>query len=58
MIQPPDTAIHELDVVALTHDIEEYGLKQGDRGAVVHCYRDGQAFEFEFIHPMVRRLPF
>ncbi|NJN92299.1 MAG: DUF4926 domain-containing protein, partial [Leptolyngbyaceae cyanobacterium SL_5_14] len=51
MIQHLNTAIHELDVVALTHDIEEYGLKQGDRGAVVHCYRDGQAFEVEFIHP-------
>jgi hypothetical protein len=58
MIQHLNTAIDELDVVTLTHDIEEYGLRQGDRGAVVHCYRDGQAFEFEFIHPMVRRLPF
>ncbi|NJO52217.1 MAG: DUF4926 domain-containing protein [Leptolyngbyaceae cyanobacterium RM2_2_4] len=51
MIQHLNAAIDELDVVALTRGIEEYDLKQGDRGAVVHCYRDGQAFEVEFIHP-------
>ena len=41
--------IHELDTVVLTHDIEEYGLTQGDIGAVVHCYADGAAFEVEFV---------
>lgn len=41
--------IRELDTVVLTHDIAEYGLKQGDIGAVVHCYRDGAAFEVEFV---------
>jgi len=41
--------IKELDPVVLTHDIEEYELKKGDIGAVVHCYRDGDAFEVEFI---------
>jgi hypothetical protein len=41
--------IHELDTVVLTHDVEEYGLKQGDVGAVVHCYKDGTAFEVEFV---------
>ena len=41
--------IRELDTVVLTHDIAEYGLKQGDIGAVVHCYRDGTAFEVEFV---------
>jgi hypothetical protein len=41
--------ILELDTVVLTHDIDEYGLKQGDIGAVVHCYRDGAAFEVEFV---------
>ena len=39
----------ELDTVVLTHDIDEYGLKQGDVGAVVHCYSDGAAFEVEFV---------
>jgi hypothetical protein len=38
-----------LDPVILTHDIDKYGLKQGDIGAVVHCYSDGAAFEVEFV---------
>lgn len=41
--------IKELDTVVLTHNIEEYGLKKGDIGAVVHCYADGSAFEIEFV---------
>jgi len=41
--------IRELDTVVLIHDIDEYGLKQGDIGAVVHCYSDGNAFEVEFV---------
>lgn len=40
--------IEELDLVALTRDFEEHGLKQGDIGAVVHKYgKDG--FEVEFV---------
>ncbi|MBD1855615.1 MULTISPECIES: DUF4926 domain-containing protein [Leptolyngbya] len=42
--------IQELDTVILTRDIQENGLRAGDRGAVVHCYSDGQAFEIEFIN--------
>lgn len=41
--------VRELDMVVLTHDIEEYGLEKGDIGAVVHCYSDGEAFEVEFV---------
>jgi hypothetical protein len=41
--------IQELDIVVLTHDIKEYGLKQGDVGTVVHRYREGEAFEVEFV---------
>ncbi len=41
--------IEELDIAVLTHDIEEHGLKNGDVGAVVHCYLDEQAFEVEFV---------
>jgi hypothetical protein len=41
--------IRELDTVALSRDIDEYGLKQGDIGAVVHCYQNGVAFEVEFV---------
>ena len=41
--------IKELETVALTRDIPEYGLKEGDVGAVVHCYGDGDGFEIEFV---------
>lgn len=41
--------IRELDVVALTHDIEAYGLRRGDVGAVVHCHRGDETFEVEFV---------
>ena len=41
--------IQELDTVVLAHDIEQYGLKHGDIGAVVHCYKNGAAFEVEFV---------
>lgn len=41
--------IKELDAVVLTHDIDAHGLKEGDIGAVVHCYSDGKAFEVEFV---------
>ncbi len=41
--------IRELDTVVLTRDIEEHDLKQGDVGAVVHCYSDGAVFEVEFV---------
>jgi hypothetical protein len=41
--------IRELDAVVLVHDVEAYGLTQGDVGAVVHCYKDGKTFEVEFV---------
>ncbi len=41
--------IRELDTVVLVHAIKEYGLEQGDVGAVVHCYQDGKTFEVEFV---------
>ncbi len=41
--------IRELDTVVLRHDFDEYGLKEGDIGVVVHCYSDGNAFEVEFV---------
>ena len=39
----------ELDTVVLTHNVENHGLKEGDIGVVVHCYRDGQGLEVEFV---------
>lgn len=41
--------IRELDTVVLAHNIDQYGLRQGDIGAVVHCYKNGEAFEVEFV---------
>ena len=41
--------IRALDTVVLVHDLAAYGLTQGDVGAVVHCYKDGVAFEVEFV---------
>ena len=41
--------IQELDLVVLTHSLAEHGLQPVDIGTVVHCYRDGQAFEVEFV---------
>lgn len=37
------------DVVALTADRPHEGLRIGDVGAVVHCYRDRSVYEVEFI---------
>lgn len=39
----------ELDVVVLTHDLKEYGLKKGDLGTIVHLYSDKKAMEIEFV---------
>jgi hypothetical protein len=39
----------ELEVVVLTHDIDDHLLKMGDVGAVVEVYGDGQAYEVEFV---------
>ena len=41
--------IKELDTVVLAHDVLENGLVQGDVGAVVHVYKDGETYEVEFV---------
>jgi hypothetical protein len=41
--------MQELDLVVLTRDVEEFGLKSGDVGTVVHCYGQGEVFEVEFV---------
>ena len=41
--------IQELETVVLTRAFEQYGLQEGDIGAVVHCYADGRTFEVEFV---------
>jgi len=41
--------IREHDVVVLKTTVPAEGLEAGDIGTVVHVYRDGQAFEVEFV---------
>jgi hypothetical protein len=41
--------IEDLDRVVLTRDIPEKKLKAGDVGTVVMVYKDGEAFEVEFM---------
>jgi len=42
-------SIKELDIVALTCDLPEHGLKRGDAGTVVLVHADGEAFDVEFV---------
>ncbi len=41
--------IRELDLVALTHDIEGEHLEAGDVGTVVAVYSDSKGYEVEFV---------
>jgi len=41
--------IQELERVALTDDLPEYGLKAGDIGMVAHIYGDHKGYEVEFV---------
>jgi len=41
--------IREHDTVVLVTAVPAEGLLPGDVGTVVHVYRDGQAYEIEFI---------
>jgi hypothetical protein len=41
--------VRELDTIVLTHDLAEHALREGDIGAVVHCYEGNTAFEVEFV---------
>ena len=41
--------VRELDMVVLSRDLEEYSLRKGDVGTIVHCYAQGEAFEVEFV---------
>ena len=43
--------IREHDMVALTRDVPEIGLKAGAMGAVVHIYPRAVAYEVEFNNP-------
>jgi hypothetical protein len=41
--------IKEHERIVLLKDVPEEGLKSGDVGTVVHVYRQGEAFEAEFM---------
>ena len=41
--------IKEHDCVVLTKDLPQADLKAGDVGTVVHVYKDGAAYEVEFV---------
>jgi Domain of unknown function (DUF4926) len=41
--------IKEHERIVLTKDVPAEGLLAGDVGTVVHVYRDGQAYEVEFV---------
>ncbi len=41
--------IKEHDRVVLRSDVPAEGLKAGDVGTVVHIYKDGVAYEVEFV---------
>ena len=41
--------IKEHDRIVLNADLPDEALKAGDVGTVVHVYRDGGAFEVEFV---------
>jgi hypothetical protein len=41
--------IKEHDRVVLTKSVPTESLEQGDVGTVVHVYKDGEAYEVEFL---------
>ena len=41
--------IKEHDRVVLKTSVPAEGLEEGDVGTVVHVYRDGEAYEVEFV---------
>jgi hypothetical protein len=41
--------INEHERIVLTQSVPGSGLEAGDVGTVVHVYRDGEAFEVEFL---------
>lgn len=41
--------IRELDSIALTRDLPEHGLQEGDVGRVVFCHGSGEGYEVEFL---------
>ena len=40
--------LEDLELVTLTRDLPEYGLRRGTVGTIVHVYPAGAAYEVEF----------
>lgn len=47
---------NEFDIVELTHNIKESKLKEGERGTIVDIYKNGKAYEVEFVAPNGRTI--
>jgi hypothetical protein len=47
--QKEPQVIDELETVVLTQDLPASGLKVGDIGTVVTVYKDGEAYDVEFL---------
>ena len=47
-------AIREQGIVRLRNAIQKEGLKAGVKGAVVHVYEGGEAFDVEFLEGISR----
>ena len=43
--------LKEHDRIVLVKDLPKENLKAGDMGTIVHVYRNGEAFEVEFLTP-------
>lgn len=41
--------IKELDTVALTHNLSDKNLRKGDIGTIVFVYKNGEAYQVEFV---------
>lgn len=41
---------NNLDRVEITHNIDKFNLKEGDRGTIVEIYNNGVAYEVEFVN--------
>jgi len=41
--------MREIDVVVLTRNLDQIGLREGDVGTIIHRYADGLAYEVEFV---------
>jgi len=39
----------ELEIFVLLRNTPEFGLHEGDVGAIVHSYKEGELYEVEFV---------